>query len=75
MTYSPLLVATAAGLAAATAVLLSRTGTTLDQKQTKKHAKTTISIKSKKGSLRLVGLEWCGRDIQAYLWVVSSLAL
>ncbi len=32
MTYSPLLLATAAGLAAATAVLLSLTGTTLQQK-------------------------------------------
>lgn len=32
MTYSPLLLATAAGLAAATAVLFSLTGTTLRQK-------------------------------------------
>lgn len=32
MTYSPLLLATAAGLAAATAVLFSLTGTTLQQK-------------------------------------------
>lgn len=33
MTYSPLLLATAAGLAATTAVLFSLTGTTLHQEQ------------------------------------------